>query len=118
MADHNLLGKKGEEVAQKFIVSKGYKIVATNWTFKHKEIDIIAQDGSCLVFVEVKSRTEDYWGNPEEFVTKKKQRLLISAAESYIAETNYQGESRFDIISVLFLKEGTETDHIIEAFYP
>ena len=71
MADHNLLGKKGEEVAQKFIASKGYKIIAANWTFKHKEIDIIAQDGDCLVFIEVKSRTENYWGNPEEFVTKK-----------------------------------------------
>ncbi len=118
MAEHNLLGKKGEEVAQKFVATKGYKIIAINWTSKHKEIDIIAKDGDCLVFVEVKSRSEDYWGNPEEFVTKKKQKLLISAAESYIFENDYQGESRFDIVSVLFLKTGTEVEHIVEAFYP
>lgn len=118
MAEHNLLGKKGEEIAQQKLVSKGYKIVELNWTFKHKEIDIIAKDGEILVFVEVKTRTESYWGNPEEFVTKKKQKLLISAAETYINEKNFVGESRFDIISVILDNEGTHIEHIKEAFYP
>jgi len=118
MAEHNKLGDQGEEIAVKLLADKGYVIIAANWRAKHKEIDIIAADGDTLVFVEVKSRTEDYWGNPEEFITKKKQRLLISAAESYISETGYNGQSRFDVVSVLFLKSGTETEHIIEAFYP
>ncbi len=118
MAEHNLLGEKGEELAVKMLASKAYVIIANNWRTKHKEIDIVAMDGDVLVFVEVKARTEDYWGNPEEFVTKKKQRLLISAAETYISETDYKGESRFDVVSVLFLKSGTEIEHIVEAFYP
>jgi putative endonuclease len=118
MAEHNLLGEKGEELAVQLLASQDYVIIANNWRDKHKEIDIIAMDGNCLVFVEVKARTEDYWGNPEEFVTKKKQKLLIRAAEKYISETGYNGESRFDIVSVLFLKGGTETEHIKEAFYP
>jgi putative endonuclease len=118
MAEHNLLGKKGEEIAQQYLVSHGYKIIATNWLFNHKEIDIIAREGEILVFVEVKTRTENYWGNPEEFVSKKKQKLLIIAAESYINEINFSGESRFDIISILLYKEGTHIEHIKEAFYP
>lgn len=118
MAEHNKLGDKGEEVAIKVLAEKGYVIIATNWRAKHKEIDIIAMDGDTLVFAEVKSRTENYWGNPEDFITIKKQRLLISAAEAYISETGFNGHSRFDVVSVLFLKSGTETEHIIEAFYP
>jgi len=118
MAEHNLLGKKGEEIAQQHLVSHGYKIIATNWLFNHKEIDIIAREGEILVFVEVKTRTENYWGNPEEFVSKKKQKLLISAAESYINEINFVGESRFDIISILLTRDETNIEHIKEAFYP
>jgi len=118
MAEHNLLGKKGEEIARQYLVSKGYEIIATNWLFNHKEIDIVAKEVETLVFVEVKTRTENYWGNPEEFVSKKKQRLLISAAESYINEINFVGESRFDIISVLLTKDDTIIEHFIEAFYP
>jgi len=118
MAEHNLLGKKGEEIAQQFIASKGFKVICTNWQFQHKEIDIIAYDKEILVFVEVKTRTENYWGNPEEFVSRKKQRLLISAAESYIDSISFVGESRFDVISVIIDKDGTQIEHIIEAFYP
>jgi len=118
MAEHNKLGEKGEELACRFLAEKDYIIVAVNWRSKHKEIDIVAMDKDILVFVEVKSRTENYWGNPEEFVTKKKQKLLISAAEAYIGENGYNGQSRFDIVSVLFEKDATLIEHIIEAFYP
>ena len=118
MAEHNLLGEKGEEIAQHLLASIGYNIVATKWKFKKKELDIVAFDEGTLVIVEVKTQTVDYWGNPEEFVTKKKQRFLIAAAEAYIVATNFVGECRFDIISVLVGKNGVETEHIKEAFYP
>lgn len=118
MAEHNLIGQKGEELALIFLKKAGYEILETGWRFKHKEIDIIAKDNEHLIFVEVKTRTENYWGNPEEFVTKGKQKFLIRAAEAYIEERNYNGESRFDIIAVILKNNSEEIEHIIEAFYP
>lgn len=118
MADHNTLGKKGEELAVRFLAGLGYKILETSWRFQHKEVDIIASDGNVLVFVEVKTRTSDYWGNPEEFVTKQKQRFLIVAAEEYIMTSNFDGDARFDIVSVIFEDAEPVIEHIIEAYYP
>ncbi|MCK9256146.1 MAG: YraN family protein [Bacteroidales bacterium] len=118
MSEKIKLGDKGEELAAEMLAEKGYVIISANWRAKHKELDIIAMDGNILVFVEVKTRSENFWGNPEEFVTRQKQKLLIKAAETYISETGFSGESRFDVVSVLFLKSGTEIEHIIEAFYP
>ncbi|HNY43447.1 MAG: YraN family protein [Bacteroidota bacterium] len=112
------LGNKGEDLAAEMLAEKGYVIISANWRDKHKEIDIIAMDDDTLVFVEVKTRSENFWGNPEEFVSRKKQKLLINAAEAYIAETGFTGNSRFDVVSVLYLKSGMEIEHIIEAFYP
>ncbi len=118
MAEHNLTGEKGEELALLYLTKKGFDILERGWRFKKKEIDIIAKHSDCLVFVEVKTRTENYWGNPEEFVTKKKQKFLIEAAEAYIEEKQYMGESRFDIVSVLLTKGSETIEHIKEAFYP
>lgn len=118
MAEHNLLGKKGEEIAKDYLISSGFSLLESSWRYKKKEIDIIAKDGESLVFVEVKTRTDDYWGNPEEFVTKSKQRFLIEAAEAYIIEKDYCGTSRFDIISIIFRGNIPEIEHISEAFYP
>ncbi len=118
MSNNLKLGDKGEGLAAQMLSDKGYVLISTNWRAKHKELDIIAMDGNTLVFVEVKSRSENFWGNPEEFINNKKQKLLIKAAEAYISETGFDGESRFDVVSVLFLDSGTEIEHIKEAFYP
>lgn len=118
MADHNKLGNIGEELAVKFLVAQGYNILEKSWRFKHKEVDIIATDSQTLVFVEVKTRTSNYWGNPEEFVTKQKQRFLISAAEEYILQSDFDGDSRFDIISIIVGEEEPQIEHIVEAYYP
>ena len=72
------IGKKGEILAKDFLIAKNYTILFMNWRYKHSEIDIIAQDGKMIVFVEVKSRKNNQYGNPEEFVTKhkiKKRRI-------------------------------------------
>ena len=66
------IGKKGEILAKDFLIAKNYTILFMNWRNKHSEIDIIAQDGKMIVFVEVKSRKNNQYGNPEEFVTKHK----------------------------------------------
>jgi putative endonuclease len=118
MAFHNTLGEKGEQCATEFLLGKEYKILERQWRFQHKEIDIIAEKDNVLIFVEVKTRTSEYWGNPEEFVDRKKQRLLIAAAEQYICENNFDGESRFDIISIVFNQQEINIEHITEAFYP
>ena len=118
MAEHNDLGKYGEELALKYLRNAGFQIRCTNWRFRKYEVDIIAVKDNTLVFVEVKTRSENFWGNPEEFVSRKKQKLLINAAEAYIAETGFTGNSRFDVVSMLYLKSGMEIEHIIEAFYP
>ncbi len=119
MAEHNITGVKGEELALEYLLKKGYILVEKSWRFKHKEVDIIMKDEDVLVFVEVKTRSDDYFGNPEEFVNKRKQKYLIQAAEYFIEAIGFEGQSRFDIISVLILPENDiKIEHFKEAFYP
>ena len=76
-------GTKGEEMAAAYLKQKGYNIVARNWRFKHWEVDIIASKGNCMHFFEIKTRSSDMYGNPEESVSKKKMVNLRNAAEEY-----------------------------------
>ena len=118
MATHNELGKKGEEMALAFLLKLGYKILATNWSEKKFEVDIIAEDKNELVFVEVKTRSTMAYGNPEEAVTIKKQEHLINGADFYIQENEIDLECRFDVISIVYGEVGEEINHIKNAFYP
>lgn len=118
MADHNEFGKLGEELAVNYLTGKGYKILECNWHNIHKEIDIIARDGKFLVIVEVKARQTDEYGDPDIAVTKKKQKLLISAANSYIFQKHLDIETRFDIISIIFRDGEPVIEHIEDAFLP
>lgn len=117
---HNIkLGKLGEDLATDYLISKGYTIFERNWRNHHKEIDIIAFDGKMLVIVEVKTRQTDDFGTPDLAVDRRKQRLLIAAANAYIFRHNIDYETRFDIITVV-VKEGQEPniEHLEDAFYP
>ncbi len=118
MAEHNDFGKLGEEIAVNYLVGKGYEIVERNWRNTHKEIDIIAKDGETLVMVEVKTRQTDEYGNPDIAVTKKKQRLLIAAANAYLFKNKLDVETRFDIISIIFKDGEPVIEHIEDAFLP
>ena len=118
MPNNKQLGDEGEKLAQEFLIKQGYKILQKNWRFKHLEIDIIASINELLVVVEVKLREDDYFGKPEEFVTKSKQKNLIKAADIYIKENNIFYETRFDIISIMKSGNKYELNHITEAFYP
>jgi putative endonuclease len=118
MAKHNILGKKGEDIAVRFLTAKGYRIIERNWRTGRDEIDIIAYDGNILVIVEVKTRSTDFFGEPEEAVTERKQKFLVRAAEEYVNRKEIDSEIRFDIISII-IEQGKETiRHIEEAFYP
>lgn len=117
MAEHNQLGKQGEEVAVRYLQKLGYAIIETNWQ-KHKfEIDIIAQDKNEIVFVEVKTRTTDYFGTPEEAVTPTKQKHLIEGADFYIQEKEIDLEARFDVVAIV-MGNSPKINHIKDAFYP
>ena len=118
MAAHNDFGNLGEELAVKYLTGKGYRILERNWHNIHKEIDIIAKDGEELVIVEVKARQTDEYGAPDIAVTKKKQQMLIAAANAYIFKKRLDVETRFDIISIVFKDGQPVIEHIEDAFLP
>ena len=118
MAEHNELGKKGEEIALEHLRKLGYIILDKNWRSGHNELDIIARDKEFLVIVEVKSRQNSKFSEPEEAVTPDKQRALIRAANAYIYKHNIFLETRFDIISIVHNDKETRINHIKDAFYP
>ena len=117
MAEHNDLGKLGEELAVEFLQKNGYEILETNWIFDKAEIDIIAKKNKILIFVEVKTRTNVSFGMPEEFVDATKRRLIMKAAEQYIFYLDWQGDIRFDVVSVVITPHQTRLHHIEDAFY-
>ncbi len=118
MADHNELGKLGEELANKHLREKGYQILEVNWYHGRDEIDIIARDGEMLVIVEVKTRATTDFGEPEFAVNRRKQRTLVRTAEAYIQEKDLDVETRFDIVSVIVTPNEKHIHHIEDAFYP
>ncbi|MCF6364941.1 MAG: YraN family protein [Bacteroidales bacterium] len=118
MAEHNILGNKGEDAAVDFLANKGYKIKARNWRFGKLEIDIIAEHNNEIIFIEVKSRSGTYFEQPFQAVTKKKQKFIIKAANEYIEKFEIDFEARFDIISIVEENGKFKIDHIEDAFYP
>ncbi|UFH36168.1 YraN family protein [Flavobacterium acetivorans] len=117
MAEHNELGKLGEELAVEFLQKNGYAILETNWTFQKAEIDILATKEGILAVVEVKTRSSLDFGLPQDFVKPKKIQLLVKAVDAYVNQKNLNIEVRFDIIAVH--KEGKSfvIEHLTDAFY-
>ena len=111
------VGKAGEEMAIAYLRSKGYKILHCNWRFKKNEIDIIVQQNDTTAFVEVKARTTDNKGNPEQFVTPAKQAEIKKAANQYIYD-NETNKVRFDVIAITYWPDAeTELIHFEDAFW-
>ena len=112
-------GKRGEKIAADYLVSKGYTILEKNWRFKKAEIDIIAKDNEgILIFVEVKTRSYTYFGEPEAFVDEKKKSLLLDAASQYMDEVGYEWAIRFDIIGIVIDKsDNVSISHFEDAFF-
>jgi len=90
MAQHNELGKKGEQLAIDFLIDKGYKVLEKNYRYLKAEVDIIVQKNNVLAVIEVKTRSSAYFGNPEEFVNPKKIKLLLSAIDYYVVESIFK----------------------------
>lgn len=117
MAYHNELGRIGEQLAVDYLSRKGYVILARNFVFDKAEIDIIAKKGNQIIIVEVKTRNSDYFGDPQDFVSKGKIKLLVKASNEYIVTNDIDLEVRFDIISVLKNKTIEKVEHFENAFY-
>lgn len=117
MAQHNETGKKGEDEAVRYLREQGYEIMTRNYRYQHAEIDLIARKGKLLAFIEVKTRTNLNYGNPEEFVSYTKARLVMKAAEHYIFDRDWLGDIRFDIVAVSLSGNELRIKHIEDAFY-
>ncbi|MFN0015995.1 MAG: YraN family protein [Saprospiraceae bacterium] len=116
---HLDIGKKGEDIAIRYLEEKGYRIIRQNFRAGKGEIDLVAWSPErCLVFVEVKARSLDGFGGPEEAVDRKKQEMIARTAGSFMAQINHEGEIRFDIISVLLARgELKSIRHAEDAFF-
>ena len=117
MADHNDLGKLGEETAVEFLRKAGYAIRETNWTFQKAEVDIIAQKDNTLAIIEVKTRSSLDFGLPQDFVKPKKIQLLVKAVNEYVITNDLDVEVRFDIIAVHKEGKSFAMEHLVDAFY-
>ena len=110
------LGDRGEGLAETFLRKKGYRIRERNYRTKTGEIDIIAEDGNTLVFVEVKTRESIACGRPFEAVTAAKKRKLANTALLYLKNLRQVPPCRFDVVSIYFEKGRPECELIKDAF--
>ncbi|MBB4118293.1 putative endonuclease [Mesonia hippocampi] len=116
MAEHNLLGNIGENLAVNYLKNKGYQILAQNYRYQKAEVDIIAQTKNTLCAIEVKTRSSADFGNPQDFVKPKQIQQLVKAMDYYITQNNINLELRFDIIAIIKNKKHTTIEHIKDAF--
>ena len=117
MADHNDLGKKGEELAIAYLKKNGYNIRDINYRYLKAEIDIVAQKEDVLAIVEVKTRSTRDFGLPQDFVSNKKIKLLVMAADHYVISKDLDVNVRFDIIAIVNNNNKFEIEHLENAFY-
>ena len=95
------LGKRGEQLAERFLRRKGYRILARNYRCPCGEIDLVARDGDTLVFVEIKGRSGGRFGSPLEAVTVRKQERMAVVARHFLSSCRiYQSPARFDVIGI------------------
>jgi putative endonuclease len=116
--NHNqTTGAKGEELAAIFLTEKGFKIVERNWRFKQLEVDIIASKNNRLHFFEIKTRTSDKYGKPEESISKQKMTNLKNAAEEYQYLHPEWKYIQFDAVAITILYGNPVEYFLIEDIY-
>lgn len=117
MAQHNELGKKGEQLAVDFLLKNDYTIIERNYRFDKAEVDIMAQQKNTLAIIEVKTRSTLDFGNPQDFVKPKQIQRLVKAVDEYVNVNALDVEVRFDIIAILKEGNGFKIEHLENAFY-
>jgi putative endonuclease len=119
MAESHETGSRGEQLAAEYLMQKGWKILARNFRRYRAEIDLIAADGECLVFVEVKAARTDGFGPPELRVDRRKRQQMCKAALAFLQEKKLENqECRFDVIAVEFRGPEARIRHLRDAFRP
>lgn len=117
MAEHNILGRKGEDMAAEYLQEQGYCILERNWTNKgRKELDIIATKDDVCVFVEVKTRRQGSATTPIEAVDARKQHRICLAADSYLKNYCIDCRCRFDVVCIVYNDEASRIEHVEDAF--
>ncbi len=116
MAQHNETGRRGEELACRYLARQDYRLLDRNWRCGHLEIDIIADDFGEVVFVEVKTRRDETLANAADAVTLEKKKHLLDAARAYLAQKQLDQPFRFDIITVVGERPPFRLTHIRNAF--
>jgi putative endonuclease len=112
------LGARGETLAVEKLEKKGYHIRDRNWRILEGELDIVAEDGDTIVFIEVKARTSRRFGLPEEGLTRKKRQRLIKAALAYLdAHQIFEANWRFDFIAIEWSSRGDlkRIEHFVDV---
>jgi len=105
--DRKAIGDWGEKAARGYLEKHGYKILEQNYRCARGEIDLIAIDGDCLVFIEVKTRSSDLFGPPQEAVDARKKKKLIELAEIYIdRHPNTLPDWRIDVLAISLQQDG------------
>lgn len=115
--DRRGLGRRGEELAALHLEAMGYELVTRNWRCKAGEIDLVARDGDCLAFVEVRTRRGRVLGTPEESITAAKKARLVDLAEAYVQMRDWSGNYRIDVVAVELDRRGRllRVDHYENA---
>jgi putative endonuclease len=105
-SDRQGLGRRGEDLAAQHLASRGYEILDRNWRCENGELDLVTRDGSCLAFVEVRTRRSRTLGTPEESITRAKQLWLITLTEAYLQVHDWPGDWRIDVVAVELDRRG------------
>lgn len=117
MAAHNDKGKLGEQLAVGYFTKLGYHLHHQNWRYRHWEVDMIASKNNVLHFIEVKCRSSDQYGFPEESVTIKKIKHLIDASAEYLYQFPQWKRIQFDVLSIILPAKGEPGYFLIEDVY-
>ncbi len=110
-------GEIGEKIASEHLLNLGFEIVERNKHIGKAEIDILAKKDGLLVAVEVKTRSSNDFGNPQDFVKPKQIKNLVKAVDEYVIENDLDVEVRFDVIAIIMTSSGHELEHLQNAFY-
>lgn len=117
MAEHNDLGKWGEDIACDELVRQGCTILERNWKMGRLEVDIIAALGDTLIFAEVKTRT-DRAEDPLDAIDNRKIKNIVAAADTYLRTCDTPYYARFDLFAIRGTHNDFEVEHVPDAFYP
>ena len=116
--NHIELGKKGEDLAVNYLISKGYRVKTRNFRWDRGEVDLICESQNRLKIIEVKTRVSTCFGEPYLAVNRAKQKQIIRVANYYIQENNIDKEVDFDVVSIVLNASKMKIEHIENAFYP